>query len=118
MEDELLLLEQQVRRNDAEVEEEEFWQNELHIEQESERRLRQQLVELRGRVRDCESKLSEYLARIQVSPPTQRSCVIPAFLLHLQTAGVLSCASTSPTGGAAHRTTGTFSYRPTLCREQ
>ncbi|XP_023205959.1 ras association domain-containing protein 8-like isoform X1 [Xiphophorus maculatus] len=65
VEDELLLLEQQVRRNDAEVEEEEFWQNELHIEQESERRLRQQLVELRGRVRDCESKLSEYLARIQ-----------------------------------------------------
>ncbi|XP_014898331.1 ras association domain-containing protein 8b isoform X2 [Poecilia latipinna] len=65
VEDELLLLEQQVRRNDAEAEEEEFWQNELHIEQESERQLRQQLVELRGRVRDCESKLSEYLARIQ-----------------------------------------------------
>ncbi|XP_054910701.1 ras association domain-containing protein 8b isoform X2 [Poeciliopsis prolifica] len=65
VEDELLLLEQQVRRNDAEAEEDEFWQNELHIEQESERQLRQQLVELRGRVRDCESRLSEYLARIQ-----------------------------------------------------
>uniref|UniRef100_A0A3P9P801 Ras association domain family member 8b n=1 Tax=Poecilia reticulata TaxID=8081 RepID=A0A3P9P801_POERE len=65
MEDELLLLEQQVRRNDGEVEEEEFWQNELHIELESERQLRQQLVELRGRVRDCESKLSEYLVHIQ-----------------------------------------------------
>ncbi|XP_023205962.1 ras association domain-containing protein 8-like isoform X2 [Xiphophorus maculatus] len=72
VEDELLLLEQQVRRNDAEVEEEEFWQNELHIEQESERRLRQQLVELRGRVRDCESKLSEYLARIQVQAQLEK----------------------------------------------
>ncbi|XP_032445615.1 ras association domain-containing protein 8b isoform X3 [Xiphophorus hellerii] len=72
VEDELLLLEQQVRRNDAEVEEEEFWQNEFHIEQESERRLRQQLVELRGRVRDCESRLSEYLARIQVQAQLEK----------------------------------------------
>ncbi|KAM6895876.1 ras association domain-containing protein 8b [Xenentodon cancila] len=65
LEDELLLLEQQARRNDAEMEEEEFWQNELQIEQESERQLRQQLAELQGRVRDCEAKLSEYLARVQ-----------------------------------------------------
>ncbi|XP_033470851.1 ras association domain-containing protein 8b isoform X2 [Epinephelus lanceolatus] len=65
LEEELLLLEQQVRRNDAEMEEEEFWQNELQIEHESERQLRQQLVELQGRVRDCEAKLSEYLAHIQ-----------------------------------------------------
>ncbi|XP_023121873.1 ras association domain-containing protein 8b [Amphiprion ocellaris] len=65
LEEELLLLEQQVRRNDAEMEEEEFWQNELQIEQESERQLRQQLAELQGRVRDCEAKLSEYLAKIQ-----------------------------------------------------
>lgn len=67
MEEELLHLEQQVRRNDAEMEEEEFWQNELQIECESERLLRQQLAELQGRVRDCEVKLSEYLAHIQVS---------------------------------------------------
>uniref|UniRef100_A0A4W6CME9 Ras association domain family member 8b n=1 Tax=Lates calcarifer TaxID=8187 RepID=A0A4W6CME9_LATCA len=65
LEEELLLLEQQVRRNDAEMEEEEFWQNELQIEQESERQLRQQLAELQSRVRDCEAKLSESLARIQ-----------------------------------------------------
>ncbi|XP_078099185.1 ras association domain-containing protein 8b [Sander vitreus] len=65
LEGELLLLEQQVRRNDAEMEEEEFWQNELQIEHESERQLRQQLVELQGRVRDSEAKLSEYLAHIQ-----------------------------------------------------
>lgn len=65
LEEELLLLEQQMRRNDAEIEEEEFWQNELQIEAESERQLRQQLAELQGGVRDCEAKLSEYLARIQ-----------------------------------------------------
>nr|XP_043878482.1 ras association domain-containing protein 8b [Solea senegalensis] len=65
LEVELLLLEQQVRRNDAEIEEDEFWQNELQIEQESERQLRQQLAELQGRVRECEAKLSEHLARIQ-----------------------------------------------------
>ncbi|XP_031721660.1 ras association domain-containing protein 8b isoform X2 [Anarrhichthys ocellatus] len=65
LEEDLLLFEQQVRRNDAEMEEEEFWQNELQIERESERQLRQQLVELQGRVRDCEAKLSEYLAHIE-----------------------------------------------------
>ncbi|KAM3859094.1 ras association domain-containing protein 8b [Diretmus argenteus] len=65
LEEELLLLEQQVRRNEAEMEEEEFWQNELQIEQESERQLRQQLVELQARVRDCEVKLVEYFTRIQ-----------------------------------------------------
>lgn len=65
LEEELLLLDQQVRRNDAEVEEEEFWQNELQIEQECEQQLQQQLAELQGCVRDCEAKLSEYLARIQ-----------------------------------------------------
>lgn len=67
LEEELLLLEQQVRRNDAEIEEEEFWQNELQIEQESERQMRHQLAELQGGVQDCEVKLSEYLTRIQVS---------------------------------------------------
>ncbi|XP_060930902.1 ras association domain-containing protein 8b [Limanda limanda] len=65
LEEELLLLEQQVRRNDAEMEEEEFWENELQIEQESERQLRQQLGELQGRVRDCEAQLSDYITRIQ-----------------------------------------------------
>ncbi|XP_068163472.1 ras association domain-containing protein 8b [Antennarius striatus] len=65
LEEELLLLEQKARRNDAEMEEEEFWQNELQIEREAERQLRERLAELRGGVRDCEAKLSEYLARIQ-----------------------------------------------------
>lgn len=64
--EELVLLEQQVRRNDAEMEEEEFWQNELQIEQESERQLRHKLAELQAALRDCEAKLGEYLTRVQV----------------------------------------------------
>lgn len=64
-EEELLLLEQQVRRNVAEMEEEEFWQNELQIEQESERQLRQKLGELQAALRDCEAKLDEYIGRVQ-----------------------------------------------------
>lgn len=68
MEEELVRLEQQVRRNDVEMEEEEFWQNEFQIEQDNEQQLRQQLVELQGRVRDCEARLAEYLTHIQVSP--------------------------------------------------
>ncbi|XP_061769284.1 ras association domain-containing protein 8b isoform X3 [Nerophis ophidion] len=65
LQEELLLLEEQVMRNDAEMEEEDFWQNELSIEQENERRLRQQLAELQGRIRNCEDELSQYLAHMQ-----------------------------------------------------
>lgn len=56
------------------MEEEEFWQNELQIEQDSERQLRQQLAELQGRVRDCEARLSEYLVRVQVRLTSQKGC--------------------------------------------
>lgn len=66
LEEEALLLEQLVRRNDKEMEEEEFWQNELLIEQESEQQLRVRLAELQSCVRDCEAKLEQYLARIEV----------------------------------------------------
>lgn len=65
-EEEVLLLEQLVRRNDKEMEEEEFWQNELLMEQESEQQLRLRLAELQSCVRDCEAKLEQYLARIEV----------------------------------------------------
>ncbi|XP_029521571.1 ras association domain-containing protein 8-like [Oncorhynchus nerka] len=65
LEEELVRLEQQLRRNEVEMSEEEFWQNELQIEQESERQLREQLQELIGRVRECEARLGEYLTRIQ-----------------------------------------------------
>ncbi|XP_020346409.1 ras association domain-containing protein 8 [Oncorhynchus kisutch] len=65
LEEELVRLEQQLRRNEVEMSEEEFWQNELQIEQESERQLREQLQELIGRVRECEARLGEYLTRVQ-----------------------------------------------------
>uniref|UniRef100_A0A671MMU0 Ras association domain family member 8 n=1 Tax=Sinocyclocheilus anshuiensis TaxID=1608454 RepID=A0A671MMU0_9TELE len=64
-EEELVKLEQQVRRNEAEMKEHEFWENELKIEQDNERQLREQLQELRSRVQECEEQLGEYLARIQ-----------------------------------------------------
>lgn len=62
----MALLEQLARRNDKEVEEEEFWQNELLMEQESEEQLRAKLAELQGCLRDCEAKLQRYLASIEV----------------------------------------------------
>ncbi|KAF4114574.1 ras association domain-containing protein 8b [Onychostoma macrolepis] len=64
-EEELVKLEQQVRRNEVEMKEHEFWENELKIEQDNERQLREQLHELRSRVQECEEQLGEYLARIQ-----------------------------------------------------
>uniref|UniRef100_A0A8C0YC85 Ras-associating domain-containing protein n=1 Tax=Cyprinus carpio carpio TaxID=630221 RepID=A0A8C0YC85_CYPCA len=64
-EEELIKLEQQVRRNEAEMKEHEFWENELKIEQDNERQLHEQLQELRSRVQECEEQLGEYLARIQ-----------------------------------------------------
>ncbi|XP_028809825.1 ras association domain-containing protein 8b [Denticeps clupeoides] len=64
-EEELLRLEQLLRRNEAEIQEEEFWENELRIEQESEHQLREQLRDLRARMQECELRLAEYLSRIQ-----------------------------------------------------
>lgn len=69
LEEEVLLLEQLVRRNDKEMEEEEFWQKELLMEQESEQQLRLKLAQLQSCLRDCEAKLEQYLARIEVGRP-------------------------------------------------
>ncbi|KAK1789456.1 hypothetical protein P4O66_015375, partial [Electrophorus voltai] len=64
-EEELRSLEQQVLRMEAEMEEQEFWESKLLLEQETERQLREQLHELRIRVQECEVRLAEYLAQIQ-----------------------------------------------------
>ncbi|XP_061085773.1 ras association domain-containing protein 8b [Conger conger] len=64
-EDELLRLERHVRRNEVEIEEEEFWENELQIEQENEKQLQERLQELRGRVQECEAQLGDCLARVR-----------------------------------------------------
>ncbi|XP_028603427.2 ras association domain-containing protein 8 [Podarcis muralis] len=64
LEDEIVKLEQKIKRNEVEIEEEEFWENELQIEQENEKQLKEQLQEIRHRILDCESKLKEYVAQI------------------------------------------------------
>uniref|UniRef100_A0A8C6UVA0 Ras association domain family member 8b n=1 Tax=Neogobius melanostomus TaxID=47308 RepID=A0A8C6UVA0_9GOBI len=52
-------------RNEAELEEQEFWTNEFQIEQDTEQNLRLRLSELQARLRDTEDKLKEYLAHVQ-----------------------------------------------------
>lgn len=64
LEDEIVKLEQKVKRNEVEIEEEEFWENELQIEQENEKQLKEQLQEIRQRILDCEGKLKEYVTQI------------------------------------------------------
>ncbi|XP_074490342.1 ras association domain-containing protein 8 isoform X2 [Sebastes fasciatus] len=60
--EEILRLEKHLRKNDVEMEEEEFWATELQIELESERQLEERLQELRGRLQGCEVEMEEKLA--------------------------------------------------------
>ncbi|XP_038625504.1 ras association domain-containing protein 8 [Tachyglossus aculeatus] len=62
--DEIVRLEQRIKRNDVEIEEEEFWENELQIEQENEKQLKDQLRDIRQRVLEWDGKLRGYLAQI------------------------------------------------------
>ncbi|XP_053320411.1 ras association domain-containing protein 8 [Spea bombifrons] len=63
-EEEIARLEQQIKRSGVEIEEEEFWENELQIEMENEKQLKEQLQEMTQRIFQCESRLAEYRARI------------------------------------------------------
>ncbi|XP_064417358.1 ras association domain-containing protein 8b isoform X2 [Latimeria chalumnae] len=65
LDEEIVRLEQRIKRNEVEIEEEEFWENELQIEQENEKQLKEQLLEMRQRIQDCEEKLNDYMAKIQ-----------------------------------------------------
>nr|XP_046249685.1 ras association domain-containing protein 8 isoform X2 [Scatophagus argus] len=60
--EEILRLEKHLRKNEVEMEEEEFWATELQIELESERQLEERLLELRGRLQGCELDIEEKLA--------------------------------------------------------
>ncbi|XP_033997329.1 ras association domain-containing protein 8 isoform X1 [Trematomus bernacchii] len=62
---EILRLEKHLRKNDVEMEEEEFWATELQIELESERQLEERLQELMGRMQGCEVEIEERLAMVQ-----------------------------------------------------
>lgn len=63
--EEILRLESHLRKNEVEMEEEEFWATELQIELESERQLEERLQELRGRLQNCELEIEEKLAVVQ-----------------------------------------------------
>ncbi|CAI5664580.1 unnamed protein product [Oreochromis niloticus] len=63
--EEILRLEKYLRKNEVEMEEEEFWATELQIELESERQLEERLQELRGRLQSCELEIEEKLAMVQ-----------------------------------------------------
>lgn len=63
--EEILRLEKHLRKNEVEMEEEEFWATELQIEIESERQLEERLQELRGRLQDCELEIEEKLEMVQ-----------------------------------------------------
>ncbi|XP_035520678.1 ras association domain-containing protein 8 isoform X1 [Morone saxatilis] len=63
--EEILRLEKHLRKNEVEMEEEEFWATELQIEIESERQLEERLQELRGRLQGCELDIEEKLAMVQ-----------------------------------------------------
>ncbi|XP_078276142.1 ras association domain-containing protein 8b [Rhinoraja longicauda] len=65
VEEEVVRLQQRIRKNEVEIEEEEFWENEWQIEQENERQLKEQLEEVRRRIRDSEQKLQECAHTIQ-----------------------------------------------------
>nr|XP_057930892.1 ras association domain-containing protein 8 [Doryrhamphus excisus] len=63
--EEILRLEKHLRKNEIEMEEEEFWATELQIELESERQLEERLQELRGRLQGCEKEIEDKLAMVQ-----------------------------------------------------
>ncbi|CAJ0938467.1 unnamed protein product [Ranitomeya imitator] len=65
LEDEIGKWEQKIKRNDVEIGEEEFWENEFQIEVENEKQLQEQLEELTQRMRQCEGQLKDHLSKIQ-----------------------------------------------------
>ncbi|XP_048466519.1 ras association domain-containing protein 8b [Rhincodon typus] len=65
IDEEILRLGQRIKKNEIEIEEEEFWENEWQIEQENENQLKEQLKEVKQRIRDCEDKLKDYTQKIQ-----------------------------------------------------
>eukprot|EP00062_Callorhinchus_milii_P022702 gi/632980760/ref/XP_007907215.1/ PREDICTED: ras association domain-containing protein 8 [Callorhinchus milii] len=65
VEDDVVRLEQVIKKNRVEIQEEEFWDNERQIEEENEKQLKDQLEEVVERTRECEDKLKEYSAKIQ-----------------------------------------------------
>uniref|UniRef100_A0A8C4JTC0 Ras association domain family member 7 n=2 Tax=Dromaius novaehollandiae TaxID=8790 RepID=A0A8C4JTC0_DRONO len=64
-EDEIFFLEQLVRRNEAELGEEEFWQSELRLEKECERERQERVRSLRASLEDYTQRIYELAARTE-----------------------------------------------------
>ncbi|XP_075066567.1 ras association domain-containing protein 8 [Mixophyes fleayi] len=64
LEEEIGRLEQKIKRNEVEIEEEEFWENELQIEVENEKQLKEQLQEMTQQMVQCENQLKSYQSQI------------------------------------------------------
>lgn len=64
--EEIVRLERRLRKNEVEMEEEEFWASELQIELESERQLEDRLEELTGRLQGAKVDLGDRMALVQV----------------------------------------------------
>ncbi|XP_044137401.1 ras association domain-containing protein 8 isoform X1 [Bufo gargarizans] len=65
LEEEIDKWEQKIKRNDVEIGEEEFWENEFQIEVENEKQLKEQLQEMTQRMLQCENQLKDYRSQIQ-----------------------------------------------------
>ncbi|KAM9572228.1 ras association domain-containing protein 8-like isoform 1-T2 [Salvelinus alpinus] len=63
--EEIVRLERRLRKNEVEMEEEEFWASELQIELESERQLEDRLEELTGRLQGAKVDLGDRMALVQ-----------------------------------------------------
>ncbi|MBN3300865.1 RASF8 protein, partial [Amia calva] len=63
LQDELLLMEQRVRRNGAELAHQEFWEKELQLEQEKERDMQHRLGDLHKMLEDCSQKLHDFTTK-------------------------------------------------------
>uniref|UniRef100_A0A8C0HEA3 Ras association domain-containing protein 7 n=1 Tax=Chelonoidis abingdonii TaxID=106734 RepID=A0A8C0HEA3_CHEAB len=65
-EDEILYLEHLIRRNEMELGEEEFWQSELHMEQECERERQEKVRSLRATMEEYTQKIHELTTKTEV----------------------------------------------------
>ncbi|MBN3279377.1 RASF8 protein, partial [Polyodon spathula] len=63
LEEELSLLELKVKKNGVELEEGEFWESELQIEQENEQAMQRHLNDLHKTLQDCAHKLSNFSSK-------------------------------------------------------
>lgn len=87
--EEILRLEKHLRKNEVEMEEEEFWATELQIELESERQLEERLQELRGRLKSCEMEIEEKLAMVKVCYLWETQTISKHYLFNHSCYGVM-----------------------------